>query len=173
MTDVGKYRILDARVEAWVRALHAAGLARSADVPATRWVDAVRDPEAQARVRRITPARPGGLSILFAATLVDGAPFGLDVGLAHDQGQPVLLQPVPDCGCDACDSGSADLLEELDGWVLTVARGGVVRARRGAEQITRTLHGWQGTGAADPSWLDESIPAPAGTERWVGVPWAG
>ncbi|MFN8191807.1 MAG: DUF6226 family protein [Nocardioidaceae bacterium] len=38
--------------------------------------------------------------------------LGLDVGMTDGDQDPVLLAMVPDCGCDACDSGSADLLVE-------------------------------------------------------------
>jgi len=34
-------------------------------------------------------------------------------------GKPALeVEPFPDCGCDACDSGSRDLLEDLDRTIL-------------------------------------------------------
>ena len=83
----------------------------------------------------------------------------------------MCLESIPDCGCDACDSGSADLLEMLDGWVLTIARGGVVHARVGEAYVSRTLHGWQGSGRGGPSWLDESLPVPTGVECWAGASW--
>jgi hypothetical protein len=171
VSDPRKYRILDARVDAWVQALAEAGLAEARDVPAQPWIAAPRRPVDLLRVRRITPMRPGGLTVLFATTLVDAAPFGLDVAIAEGEGRPVFLEPVPDCGCDACDSGSADLLATMDGWVLTVARGGVVHVRSGESYATRTVDGWQTAGGGHESWLDGSAALPAGVERWVGTPW--
>lgn len=109
--------------------------------------------------------------VLFATTLVDGTPFGLDVAIAADRSRPVFLEPVPDCGCDACDTGSADLLATPDGWMLAVAQGGVVHARSGESYATRTLDGRQTAGGGRKSWLDESSAVPDGVERWVGVPW--
>jgi hypothetical protein len=171
VSDPGRYRILDARVDAWVRILTEAGLAETHEGPARPWIGALRPPAELRRVRRIAPTRPGGLTLLCATTLVDAAPFGLDIGIAAGVGRPVLLGSVPGCGCDACDSGSADLLATLDGWVLAVARGGVLHARARHSSATRTLDGWQATGGRQESWLDESSAIPAGVERWIGAPW--
>jgi len=171
VTDVGRYRILDARVEAWVTVLQAAGIARSVEVPAEPWVAGLRPPTDHLRVRRLEPVAAGGLRLVVATTLVDGRPFGLDVGTACAGEVPALLAVVPDCGCDACDSGSADLLTELDGWVLTVARGGVVRAGRGEDVATRTWDGWSLGNGADPVWLDETAPVPQWVDRWIGASW--
>ena len=172
VTDVGKYRILGARVDAWVQVLAESGLAEAEDVPAEPWIGGHFGPGDVARVRRLAPRAPGGLVLLFASTLVDGSPFGLEVGIAHADEQPVCVGLVPDCGCDACDSGSADLLEVLDGWVLTVARGGVVHARLGDRSATRTLHGWSASGDHDRSWLDEETVVPDEVVRWIGTPWS-
>lgn len=173
VSDVSKYRILDARVDAWIQVLADAGLARTREVPAVPWVDAPRPPSELMRVREIEPDSPGGLVLCFATTLVDGAPFGLDVGITRGGDTPVFVELVPTCGCDACDHGSADLLDVVDGWVLTVARGGVVHARRGADSATRTFQGWSTSAGAAESWLDDSSPAPIGVERWAGLPWHG
>lgn len=41
----------------------------------------------------------------------------------------MALATVPDCGCDACDSGSDDLLEVMDREVLGVVSGAFVQCR--------------------------------------------
>lgn len=171
VTDVGKYRILGTRVDAWVEVLESRKLADVAEVATSPWIGLDRPPLDSWRRRRITPTRSGGLALLIADTLVDGSPFGLEIGLASGDERPVFLDLLPVCGCDACDSGSADLLDALDGWVVTTARGGVVHVRRGQDCVTRTRAGWQGSFRGDPSWLDESLATPPGVERWVGVPW--
>lgn len=171
VTDVGKYRILESRVDAWVEVLTDAGIATAHDVPAEPWIAECRPSDQHSRVRRIEPVVPDGLRLLFATTLVDGRPFGLDVGICRAGEAPVLLTPVPECGCDACDSGSADLLSELDGWVLAIARGGVVHARHGKDFATRTVHGWSTANGGGASWLDDSTSVPQRVERWVGAPW--
>ncbi len=171
VTDVSKYRILGSRVDAWVTVVTDRGIAGFLDVPAEPWIDGRRPPDRHQRVLRFEPVATGALRLLVATTLVDGRPFGVDVGVSSRDGRPVLLAMVPDCGCDACDSGSADLLRELDGWVLTVARGGVVHARRGEHTATRSWGGWCTANRGDASWLDESAPAIDGLQRWMGAPW--
>jgi hypothetical protein len=170
--DPGKYRILDARVEAWAVVL-THGLANVEEVPAGSWIDGPRRPDEYLRVRRITPTSTGGLTLVLANTVVDGEPFGLDIGVTRSEMRPAFVDTLPDCGCDACDSGSADLLATLDGWVLTVARGAVVHARSERARVTRTVDGWRATGQDDRmlAWLDGSSPVPDGVERWVGTPW--
>lgn len=170
--DPGKYRILGSRLDAWAQVLADRGLAVVRDVEPGAWVDAPRRTDELARVRAFEPVASGGLTLLAATTLVDREPFGVDLGLSAPGLPTVLLDTVPDCGCDACDSGSADLLEALDGWMLTVARGGVVHARSSTAHISRTFHGWSssGGGALEP-WLDEALEPPAGVRRWVGTPW--
>lgn len=173
VTDVGRYRILDSRVDAWIDALGRAGCARVVEVPATRWLGDDQAPDRHVRVRRIDPVAPGGLRLLVADTQVDGERFGLDVAICNgDADDAVLVATVPVCGCDACDSGSEDLLEELDRWFLAVAVGGVVHARQGERFATRTPDGWSTTGRAHSSWLDALRPVPAGVRRWGGTPWA-
>ena len=123
-------------------------------------------------MRMLEPERPGGLTLALAATFVDGEPFGFDIGIAGDGTRTAFVDAVPDCGCDACDTGSADLLEVLDGWVLTVARGGAIHARAESAHITRTVDGWTGSGDGFwEGWLDESLPVPESVTRWIGSAW--
>lgn len=167
----GKYRILDARVEAWAQVL-ARGLATIEEIPAGPWVGAPRGPDDHHRGRRVVPASPGGLTLILASTVVGGEPFGIDIGVTQLGLPTAFVDTVPDCGCDACDSGSADLLATLDGWVLTVARGGVVHARSERARVTQTVDGWQGSGEDDRmfAWLDAPF-VPDEVVRWVGTPW--
>ncbi|WP_425583870.1 DUF6226 family protein [Terrabacter aeriphilus] len=172
-SDPGKYRILDARADAWCEVLARQGLAHVTNARGARWMDGVRDPDAWWRVRQLNPSTPGGLTLHLASTLVDGQPFGVDVGVSAATRPAVHLGSVPDCGCDACDSGSAELLDVLDGWILSVAAGGVVHARSDAASISRTAEGgWQADGMGWlESWLDASSPVPRGVRRWIGSPW--
>jgi hypothetical protein len=180
--DPGKYGILQARVEAWEQVLTTRRIATIRDTPPTAevWIGALRGADEWLRVQRLDSTVAGGLSLVVATTRVDGASFGFDLGIADDAGDPVYLYSVPDCGCDACDTGSADLLETLDGWILAVARGGVLHARGDDGQATRTIDGWQSQSRAresrtshvvDVSWLDDSRPVPEEVRRWRGRPW--
>ena len=86
----------------------------------------------------------------------------------------VLLEAVPDCGCDHCDHcdhGSDGELERLDGVVLTVARGGVVHASDGEASTTAGLTGWSAVDHAPVEWLDPGLPVPESVRRWSGAPW--
>jgi len=175
--DPGKYRILGTRVEAWLVVLSERGIASGHEVAGPEpWVGAHRPPGDWARVTRLDPARKGGLSLFLATTLVEDAPFGLDIGIADDSGAPVLLESLPDCGCDACDSGSADLLRCLDERVLCVARGGLLHARRAGRTATLNLDGFSSSGAPllegdERTWLDPDADVPDAVRRWVGAPW--
>lgn len=167
VTDPGKYRIIDARVDAWGRVLAARGVAELRPAVMSRWIGAVRPAAEHAEVRQLAPGRGGAMSLILATTLIDGSPFGLDIAIAGLGASPVQVDLLPACGCDACDDGSAALLQALDERVLTVARGGVLHARRGSNSATRDWAGWSGPG----SWLDGSRPAERGVDRWVGEPW--
>lgn len=170
-----KYRILQTRADAWVQTLAARGLAdtRTTADDTEGWDGRSLPPPADGRVWRIEPRRPGALTLLLTTTLVDDAPFGTLIGVDSDGSSPALIGSIPSCGCDACDSGSADLVELLDGWVLTVLRGGVVHASDGRNRLTRTFDGWSGRsrdGEVDQTWLDPDT-TPPGVRRWWGQPW--
>jgi hypothetical protein len=171
VSDQGKYRILHARIAAWVQVLDDRGLATTTETSKDTWIGDVRSSDHVSGVQQVLPTRPGGAALLVASTLVDGAPFGLDIALAAGE-TPVLMTSVPGCGCDACDSGSDDQLTTVDEWVLSTARGGVLHARGPGGHVTRRFDGWEGSGAGSfDSWLDESAPAPPGVVRWYGEPW--
>jgi hypothetical protein len=157
VSDQGKYGILQTRLDAWAEVLTAHGVARV---------------EVDGLVRRLVPTRPGGLVLILETTIVDGAPYGVEVRVGDGHGDPAFLDRLPYCGCDACDDGSDVLLENLDGQVLTVLQGGVVRAEIGERAMTRSRDGWHGTGASvSPLWLDETWTPPDEMRRWVGAPW--
>jgi hypothetical protein len=170
--DPGKFRILDARVTAWEQVLTGRGVAASREVDPheLRWLTSRRPVDELVRVQVINPVQASGPSLVLATTLVDGEPFGLDLGLLEG-GEVLLNGSVPMCGCDACDDGSELLLEEIDDAFLALARGGVVAARGPGGEIFRTLHGWHGTGPVGDTWLDPAVPPPPGVRRWVGEPW--
>lgn len=170
VSDQGKYRILHARVAAWAQVLADRGLAVTTEISKGSWLGDVRGSDHVSGVQQVLPARPGGAMLLVATTLVDGSPFGIDIALAAGE-TPVLVASAPDCGCDACDSGSDDLLTTVDEWVLTIARGGVLHARGPGGSATRRFDGWEASGGSFDAWLDESAPAPAGVVRWRGRPW--
>lgn len=145
-----RYRLLAARTDAWVDAVVGAGLgtAERVDPGAVAWVDPSPLPASRTTVLR---GRPGTLAVVVA--LLDDETF-VRVGV----GEPVeVLDLQPDCGCDACDTGSADLLEAVDAAFLLALSGGVHVVRAGDRVVRRSLDGWSGTGSFG---LDEA-------ERWL------
>ena len=130
MTNPQKWRILRARAEAWLKALDTGGLAEIDPDAAVVWEE---QPRADVvGVQRASPRGSGAIPLTFAWTRFDGA-TGVVIGV----GDPVVVvELVPDCGCDACDSGSQAVLDVLDEYVLGVVTGEYRRLRRGKREIT-------------------------------------
>ena len=131
-TDPGRYRILARRVEAWAEVLAERGLATTTETPLATgegtpgWLRGRRRADQIERVYRVAPRAPGGHELLCGVVVIDGEPLGLDVGVRpagspDDPGR--CLTSIPYCGCDACDDGSAMLLDELDRCFLDLAPG--------------------------------------------------
>ena len=130
LTNPQKWRILRARAEAWLKALDTGGLAEIDPDAAVVWEE---QPRADVvGVQRASPRGSGAIPLTFAWTRFDGA-TGVVIGV----GDPVVVvELVPDCGCDACDSGSQAVLDVLDEYVLGVVTGEYRRLRRGKREIT-------------------------------------
>ncbi|MFT4110465.1 DUF6226 family protein [Propionicimonas sp.] len=169
--DPGRYHILFARREAWLQVLVAGGVVRAACSPPTEWIGALRPRSGLAEEIRLTPVRAGGLSLVLGTTVLDGEPFGIDAAVHAEDLGTAYLATLPDCGCDACDSGSSDLLGQLDRTIITVAGGGIVHARRDTAVATLHLDGGTCSGDADWSWLNPAHPPPHGVTRWSGTSW--
>lgn len=87
---------------------------------------------------RLVPDRPGALPLLLLERDVPletgpGTLAVLDIALARPD---VIVGRQPDCGCDACDSGSADLLRAVDETVCQVV-GGPYVVLRGADWVVQ------------------------------------
>ncbi|WFE29988.1 DUF6226 family protein [Solwaraspora sp. WMMD791] len=188
VTDPGRYAIVHARARVWADVL--------GDRPGVT-VEVLgsgsRDVEGHFgtfdRGARITPARSGTLPLLL---LERDAP--LDRALDRAEGSlPVLHVDVerpgtavgmlPDCGCDACDHGSDDLLEAIDRWVGQVVAGPLVLLR-GAGWYARWHpdggeSGGAGRGPDHSRLMDlcrrlaggQDVRLPADAEAFVGGPW--
>lgn len=159
VTNPQKWRILGARAEAWLQALAAAGLAEI-DVDAdVSWAEPLRNDVV--RIRRALPVASGAIPLVFASTRFAAADAS---GVVIGVGDPtVVVEVIPDCGCDACDSGSQDVLDLLDEYVLGVVTGEYRRLRRGKREITVYSQDRQGSSGFDgrreslgrfvPGWL--------------------
>ncbi len=172
--DPGKYRILDVRADAWLTALRDLGLAATVELPPAAHPPARG--EGWTRVTRVEPVRPGAAPfVLSRRGLRGGVGTLLAVGLGDAPVDPTEM--LPDCGCDACDSGSAGLLRAFDDQVLNVIEGGVLVVRRGDRVVRRALDGWSASGSFghdEPErWLAEAAVGrlPRGGTSVVGEPW--
>ncbi|MFD8571126.1 DUF6226 family protein [Streptomyces sp. NPDC059639] len=127
--DPGKYRILAARADAWTRVLCGRGLATAepGGDPGVLWRHTPDVPLDDPVLLR--PARADAVPLVFGFGAIDDVPRTV---LAVGAGEPaVLVERVPDCGCDACDDGSAGLLELLDDAVIAVVTGAFVHIDAG------------------------------------------
>jgi hypothetical protein len=132
VTNPAKWRIIGARADAWIEALTTAGLAHvepeREGVP--RWVAPPGTDVHRADV--VVPRRDGALALVLARSRIEGVD---DAGVTIGVGRPaVAVHAIPDCGCDACDSGSQDVLDELDEWVGGIVRGEFRRLERHVER---------------------------------------
>jgi hypothetical protein len=179
LTRPGRYAVVHARARAWTVAL-------------TRLLGAVAEPLTPAQLGdgahphrfdrgvRLSPPRPGTLPLLL---LERDAPLPvLHIGVVR---APAELQMLPDCGCDACDRGSDDLLEAVDLTIGTVVAGPSVVLR--GQGWHAYWHPDGGSSHSAVHHLDhrdlmdlcrrlsagDSPPLPAGTEAFVGRAWLG
>lgn len=167
-----RYRLLGVRADAWVEAIVSAGLGSATSVPpdGIAWVGDQHLRPTRATVLR---GREGSVPVVVAwapSQDVDDA-FVL-VGV----GEPThVLDRQPDCGCDACDTGSADLLSTVDDAFLLALSGGVYVVREGDRVVTRALNGWGATGVFAPGEESRWLADAAAGRRTVGVvrgePW--
>ncbi|MFP5488205.1 MAG: DUF6226 family protein [Acidimicrobiia bacterium] len=129
VTDPGRWRIIGARVDAWLDALMAEGLATVERGAAVDW----EEPPGPivTRTDLVRPTVAGGLPLVVGRTRIEAVE---DAGIVLGVGLPAVpLVWIPDCGCDACDSGSADVIDQVDTWIGGIVRGELrhlVRPRR-------------------------------------------
>jgi Family of unknown function (DUF6226) len=132
LSDPAKWRIVGARADAWLIALRAAGLAEVERNAPIRWEGPPRT--VVSRADRLVPHVAGGLPLIFARSRLGPVD---DAGVTLGVGDPaVVITWIPDCGCDACDSGSQDVLDELDEAIVGVVSGAFRRLASGDRVIT-------------------------------------
>ena len=98
-----------------------------------------------------------------------------DAGITVGVGDPaVVFLVTPDCGCDACDSGSQDALDELDEYMLSVVTGSYRRLWRGEREITVILGEnctWSASGNFGRGEIDKILANPRRWNELTGAPW--
>ncbi|MFC5286476.1 DUF6226 family protein [Actinokineospora guangxiensis] len=168
VTDPARYRITHARAKAWATVL--------GDLPGVA-------AEPADHGTRVTPPTPGALPLLLVEHEVAGpAPDDpLAVLTVAVERPDAIVATYPDCGCDACDQGSADLLEAVDDAVAHVVGGPLVVLRGDGWDARWHPDGGaaQGVGVDFDHLMDlcrrladgERVELPAGAEALVGRPW--
>src|SRR5690606_16981512 len=104
----------------------------------------------------------------------------LDVAVVRPE---IVVENRPDCGCDACDGGSTDLLEAIDAAVMRVVGGPFVVLRGpGWDAQWHPDGGRAGSSGKGPDFgatmelcrrlaAGERTPLPARTTAFVGRSW--
>ncbi len=167
-----RYRLLGVRADAWVEAVVAAGLGTSTPVPPDEltWAG---DPHLRPTRATVLRGRDGTAPVVVAWAPMDDAD---DAFVLVAVGEPThVLDRQPDCGCDACDTGSADLLSTVDDAFLLALGGGVYVVHEGDRVVTRALNGWGATGVFAPGeeqrWLADAAAGRRTTGVVQGEPW--
>ena len=117
------------------------------------------------------PAAPGAIAMVVARSRIGDV---ADAGVVIGAGSPaVSCAALPECGCDACDSGSQDLLDELDEMVHSVISGRFRRLTKGRREITvRSQGGWSASGNFRRGEVESIVTNPVGWAETSGAPWS-
>lgn len=184
VTDPGRYGIVHSRARMWAE--------RLGDLPEIQVENlspAPLDAEGHLglfdRGVRVASSRPGTLPLLLLerdAPLSDQEASLAVLHLSVERPE-VAVAMLPDCGCDACDFGSDDLLDAIDEAVGDVI-GGPFVALRGKGWHAQ-WHPGGGSSGGTPQRPDhaqlmdqcrrlasgQKVRLPGGTEVFVGRPW--
>ena len=168
LLDPAKWRIIGARAEAWLVALVEAGVAVVERDASVRWRAAPTT--VISRIDRVVPRAEDALPLIVARSrLGDFDDAGVTVGV----GDPaVCVAWFPHCGCDACDSGSQDELDELDRHIVGIVSGTFRRLTKGSREITVVDdHGWSASGGFQRREVGRILADPTGWDELAGTSW--
>lgn len=168
VSSPNRYLILGARVEAWIEALTGLGLAVLERDSAPVWVQAPGP--VLSRADRVIPRAAGALPLVVARSRLGDVD---DAGVTLGVGDPaVCVTCVPDCGCDACDTGSGWELDRLDEYLLGIVSGTFRQLRRGDCMIeVLNDNGWSAQGLRRRDRVDAVLAAPKGWDELSGSSW--
>jgi Family of unknown function (DUF6226) len=166
--DAAKWRIIGARAEAWIVALVDAALAVIERDASVRW-RAEPGPDIS-RTDRVVGLAEGALPLIVARSRIGDVD---DAGVTLGVGDPAsCVAWFPGCGCDACDSGSQDELDELDRHVAAIVSGSFRRLTDGKRQITvLDEHGWSASGLFGRHQVEAILADPSGWDELAGTSW--
>ncbi len=166
VTNPAKWRILGARVDAWLVALDEAGLAGVEHDVEVRWPAGFDVTTAD----RVAPRAADALAFVVGRTQIDEVD---DAGVVLGVGDPtVVVGQFPDCGCDACDSGSQDELDEVDRHLRSIITGRLRHLSQGSREITAMIDRCSATGVRRID-VDAILADPQGWNELSGRSWLG
>lgn len=167
VTAAGRYRIIGARADAWAEALIELGLGSHGGP-----VEWIRPPRTDlSRVVTIVPNVESALTVVIARSRLGDADDADDAGLTLGAGWPAdVVDWLPDCGCDACDSGSQNEIDAVDQYLHAIVTGRFRRLRQGDRVITVVGESWS---ASNIGWrrVDRVLADPRGWEEISGASW--
>lgn len=164
-TNPERYQVLLARVDAWIAALEQLGAASVERDVSVEWAE--RAGGQSWRVDRVVPIREGTLPIAVGRMSCEDV---LDTGVILGCGEPVIeIERFPDCACDACDSGSDDLLEYLDEYMLAIVTGRFRLLSRRKQLVVRFDNG-RGR-ARNVNRSEDVLADPTGWQDFNGPAW--
>lgn len=182
VTDAARYRVVHGRARVWTEVLGELPGITVDGLTAAELVGSRRTGRFDRGVR-LTCDRPGTLPVLLLERDsrrhegLDGVPV-LQISLLRPD---LDLELLPDCGCDACDSGSADLLEAVDDTLVEVLSGPFAMLRGpgwsaywhpdggGASGMRHDLDDLRDRGRRLAAGDAGAVPADG--EGWVNAPW--
>lgn len=164
VTDAKRYRIVGARADAWAAAAVGLGLAVTDD--RVEWADA--PPTHLGRSYVLAPTAVGALPLVIARHHLGDCD---DAGLTLGAGSPAtVIDVVPDCGCDACDSGSGDLIEVVDRSFAAVVTGRYRRLSK-RDQVITLVGDSRSSSNIDRRRADAVLARPQGWAELTGTSW--
>jgi hypothetical protein len=166
VSEPERYAVVGARARSWIDALEALQLGTARNVEAPPWEYGPTD----ARAVLVMPVKTDALSIL----VVMGSTEGIEDQVALGVGDPaVLIDMEPFCGCDACDSGSDNLLTAIDDLLVGIMTGEFLYAEGKDWKLTVGVNGWSASGSQDFDSLIDKARAGTSIGRLMitGNPW--
>lgn len=172
VTNPAKWRIVGARLDAWTDVLTERSMARVEPSDRVEWGD--HPAPSTVRIDLIVPVVDGGVVVVAGRTrLGDVDEAGVVLGVRAAKGGAVwMLAILPDCGCDACDSGSQDAIDEVDECLGAIVSGRFRMLCRGRQRIV--VHGEDGRLARNVSGrgaVDRILADPRGWDEVSGPSW--
>lgn len=140
VSDYGEYDIVHARAKAWIEVLVARGARRVDHAPGCAEPDSLVGIADSVVMLAGGPESNPELVFGFAEKKIGHGIGSVTVSV----GDPaIVLTHQPFCGCDACDSGSDELLEDLDEMIFSVIDGSLEAGVDGRAKYVRHSFGSQ------------------------------